>query len=982
MIARKIKIRHNNTSVNNGRPIKVIGMNLAQCNSLNADFDGDETNIYVPQSYEAAAELWYNCSTAALIKSNQSSRLLSCICQDALTAGELATKGVEKYVEIEETDDEGNVAKKRVKKWFPFVPIDREDFYDALTTINQWNGEKDPNKILDRIVKKLDHIKEVYKWKNIDQSIFNGHALVSVLLPDDFEYKHEGTGVEVVRGVMIAGMLSKPSLGISPTSMVHKIEKEYGAEETIDFISNYQFIMNHYVKNRGFSIGIQDFIPKRVEEIKENIIKCFSTAQSIEDTEKDPDIREQKINFALNDATTIGKRISKESTNFDNSLNDMVKAGSKGSSINISQIMANVGQQNVEGKRIPLNCNGRSLPHYPKKFPNTEGLPASQVRKIIVKKYESGGFVSNSYINGLNPQECFFHAEGGREGIIDTGIKSVTGETTIVIMVEGKTKYVQIGEWIDKLLQNNKSEVEHHDEKEMELLNINNSMFIPTTDEKGNTSWGKITAVTRHDPTDNIYKIKTESGRNVTVAESKSLLIWNKDKKIFDQVFTPDVAIGDYVPVTMNLPKPPKILKYIEMSDYLPKNEFLYGTDFHNAVLYMEIDMLSRQKIPSGWWDKNNGTLFTLPYTSKARLQRVIVRSDITNIKREYIYPFSSARKEKAIPDKLQLTNENGIFIGLYLAEGNTDGHYVQITNIDKNIKNFVKTWFKKHNIICQETSKINKIGGLSESIRGTCTVLSKFLDKFCGHGAKNKFIADEIYGAPKSFLRGLLNGYFSGDGRVASNHITVGSSSYKLIEGISMLCSRFGIFGKMTKAIIKKNNVGTQIIQPSYRLTIRSKWAKIFQEEIDFIDTDKSKKIRIMTSSLQHINFPSVNDVVLDKIISIKKMDGNSHKKLYDLTIPSTLNFGLANGLQVVDTAHSGYIQRKLVKKMEDFIKAYNGLIVDSKGNVIQFNTKKGFDPARMILLEDDTSSFININNVVEKLNMDVEFDRYKENY
>lgn len=89
----------------------------------------------------------------------------------------------------------------------------------------------------------------------------------------------------------------------------------------------------------------------------------------------------------------------------------MVFAGSKGSNINISQIMACVGQQNVEGKRIPFGFNKRSLPHFSK----DDFGP------------ESKGFVENSYLLGLTPQEFFFHAMGGREGLIDTAVK--TSET-------------------------------------------------------------------------------------------------------------------------------------------------------------------------------------------------------------------------------------------------------------------------------------------------------------------------------------------------------------------------------------------------------------------------------------------------------------------------------------------------------------------------------------------------------------------------
>src|SRR5271163_2441598 len=89
----------------------------------------------------------------------------------------------------------------------------------------------------------------------------------------------------------------------------------------------------------------------------------------------------------------------------------MVSAGSKGSFINISQMSACVGQQMVEGKRIPFGFKYRTLPHFTK---HDHGP-------------ESRGFVENSYLRGLTPQEFFFHAMGGREGLIDTAVK--TSET-------------------------------------------------------------------------------------------------------------------------------------------------------------------------------------------------------------------------------------------------------------------------------------------------------------------------------------------------------------------------------------------------------------------------------------------------------------------------------------------------------------------------------------------------------------------------
>lgn len=115
----------------------------------------------------------------------------------------------------------------------------------------------------------------------------------------------------------------------------------------------------------------------------------------------------QVLNKARDDAGSSAQKSLAESNN----LKAMVTAGSKGSFINISQMTACVGQQNVEGKRIPFGFVDRTLPHFTKDDYGPE----------------SRGFVENSYLRGLSPQEFFFHAMGGREGLIDTAVK--TSET-------------------------------------------------------------------------------------------------------------------------------------------------------------------------------------------------------------------------------------------------------------------------------------------------------------------------------------------------------------------------------------------------------------------------------------------------------------------------------------------------------------------------------------------------------------------------
>jgi DNA-directed RNA polymerase II subunit RPB1 len=379
----------------------------------------DEMNIYVPQSYQTKCELEHLSSTEALLKSGQSSRLLLCICQDALLGGYLITRG--EYRQI-----------NNKKIFFDKIKIDQDTFNDCLMKIQDWN--------MDYICNKFKHIKKVLEWKKLDTDLYNGHGLVSMLFPDDFEYTFVSTNVKITNGVLISGVLNKQTLSDNIASIVHKLDKEYGAKIAVDFVSNFQFLINHFLVERGFSIGLQDCVfanenyknthHTSQHKIKSELIKYFSEAQGIINTETDEYIREQKINNCLNNATSVGQKISKETLDFNNSLNCMVLSGSKGSYVNIAQITGIIGQQNVDGKRIPKNFGNRTLPHYfsnDEKYLNINDFQKCDENleiKLLEQLFESRGFVTSSYIKGLNPKQLFFHAAGGREGVIDTAIKT------------------------------------------------------------------------------------------------------------------------------------------------------------------------------------------------------------------------------------------------------------------------------------------------------------------------------------------------------------------------------------------------------------------------------------------------------------------------------------------------------------------------------------------------------------------------------
>jgi len=206
--------------------------------------------------------------------------------------------------------------------------------------------------------------------------------------------------------------------------MIHTAWLDQGHRENARFMNQVQQLVNYWVLQHSFSIGVTDAVAdvdtmKQIESTinksKLQVLDLVRQGQRGE-LETQPgrtmiESFEQYVNKVLNTARDHAGKSAQSSLDETNSVKAMVTAGSKGSFINISQIIACVGQQNVEGKRIPYGFKRRTLPHFSK-----DDLGP-----------ESRGFVENSYLRGLSPQEFFFHAMGGREGLIDTACK--TAET-------------------------------------------------------------------------------------------------------------------------------------------------------------------------------------------------------------------------------------------------------------------------------------------------------------------------------------------------------------------------------------------------------------------------------------------------------------------------------------------------------------------------------------------------------------------------
>lgn len=859
-------------------------------------------NMHVPQSVEAATELREIAAVPKQLISPRLSKPLVSVVQDTLVGVNRLTRPTEFFT--------------------------RREYMNLLVHSKRWDGRIPP------------------PAKTEPLPLWSGKQVVSALLPavylamgnkawDETTGKSDPNYVVIQNGTVQQGFLDGD---IFDKALIHILYNDFSPEMTIDFLDSLQAVVAAYLQNSGFSVGLSDLIAdgETLETIAGDLSELKKKIESIQlqvhmgvfdntSGHTNQEEFESKVFQTLDKSIGAAGKTGLRSLASNNRMVNMVKCGSKGADLNIAQMIALLGQQSIEGKRIAYGFQDRTLPHF--------------------KRYDDGadarGFIESSFVKGLNPAEFFFHAMTGREGLIDTAVKSVTGDTPIVILENGVPKTVRIGDWIDAHLAARASDVEYFpEEADLEMLQLNSPTFIPSVAPDGAVTWGSVAAVTRHDPGTQLYRVETLGGRSVIVTASKSLLIWNPDTKLLEQRNTPDVRPGDCMPVTMTLPEPPVLTKSIAVANYLPKTVYLYGTEFHNAQGAVDAAMVDRERIPAGWWEENNGTTFTLPYENKGRFVRTLNRSITTNIKPGFVYPFTSNRDGARIPDMLDLNGDNGVFIGLFLAEGNVDikSGYVGITNNSAEIRAFVHDWFESLRIRTIEESHVNALGGTTTTVRGYSTVLAKLLDEICGHGASNKRVPAEAFAAPTDFIKGLLNGYFSGDGTVGYNSIESGSASKALTEGIVMLLSRLGVFAKMFETQLKSNNVGTENIKPTYRLSVRAQWATLLADSIMFIDIAKEAKRQKLCATALHRNFQSQKDIVLDEITTIELVSPDAYPKMYDLTVPDTFTFGLANGLQVYDTADSGYMQRQLVKTMEDLMTYHDGSVRDAGGLIVQF--------------------------------------------
>ena len=348
-------------------------------------FDGDEMNMHMPQNVLAESELRHLAAIPYQMISPASNAPIIGIYQDSLLGSYRMTRPNITFTPKEAMNllmmyPNVNTAAIREKG-------ERLTSYDVLSQI-------------------MPPVTMVYKTNLFDEG-------------DD--YATSNNVLEIRNGKYIRGQLEKGVLGSTTKGILHRVCNDFGNMACSDFNDNLQNIVTEYMKSSSYSVGISDLIADKVTQSK--IIQVITTQKSEvqelvdkvhlgifeNNTANSSNAEfENTVNNILNKATEQAGKIGRTSLSPNNRFLIIVNSGSKGAPINISQMISCLGQQNVDGKRIPYGFEGRTLPHY-HKFDDSPN---------------ARGFIENSYISGLTAPELFFHAMGGRIGLIDTAVKT------------------------------------------------------------------------------------------------------------------------------------------------------------------------------------------------------------------------------------------------------------------------------------------------------------------------------------------------------------------------------------------------------------------------------------------------------------------------------------------------------------------------------------------------------------------------------
>ncbi|PSC73949.1 DNA-directed RNA polymerase III subunit rpc1-like isoform X2 [Micractinium conductrix] len=383
-------------------PWRTLRFNECVCAPYNADFDGDEMNIHVPQTEEARAEAYHLMGVMNNLCTPKSGEILIAATQDFLTSAYLLTSKDRFLTRPEICQMVAYMTDNKQSVDLPPPAI--------VKPVELWSGKQ----LFSLLIRPNASVKIFANLETTEKIYTSGQHLCPM---DGF--------VCFYNSHLISGRLGKVTLGGGNKSGLFQVlNTDYSPRVAAECMNRLAKLSARFIGDRGFSIGIDDVTPKerllkaKAATLETGYGKCgdFITQHRKGLIDLAPgcdadESLENAVTGVLNNIREAAAKVCMNTLHYHNSPLIMSQCGSKGSPINIAQMVACVGQQSVGGKRAPNGFKDRTLPH----FPRGDRSPAGK------------GFVANSFYSGLTPTEFFFHTMAGREGLVDTAVK--TAET-------------------------------------------------------------------------------------------------------------------------------------------------------------------------------------------------------------------------------------------------------------------------------------------------------------------------------------------------------------------------------------------------------------------------------------------------------------------------------------------------------------------------------------------------------------------------
>ncbi|PSC74762.1 beta and beta-prime subunits of DNA dependent RNA-polymerase [Micractinium conductrix] len=415
------------------RSERTIRFHYANCSTFNADFDGDEINLHLPQDHFGRAEGYNIVHADEQFFVPTDGKPLRGLIQDHIVGGTLMTMRDRFFTQAEYS-----------RLIYECVAQDCSGAWDiwmdqpaVLKPQKLWTGKQVFTAVLMHYTR--------------DQLPFNLYA--DSKTPGDMYGKNNGEGhMHIWRNHLLAGCVDKNSFG--KHGLLHVIYELYGSERTSTITAALSRLFTGFLQRFGFTCGMSDVYlvesaeEERVQVLQQADVRCLEAAADFAglpgpaelvraglSQEAAFEVREDGIRTALSlrfrtNAEQAGVGLDMKSSSAMHPLgSEVVKAclpagqckpfrhnmmalmtvtGAKGSVVNFSQISCLLGQQELEGRRVPRMSSGKTLPCF---APYDAGA-------------RSGGFVGDRFLTGLRPQEYYFHCMAGREGLVDTTVKT------------------------------------------------------------------------------------------------------------------------------------------------------------------------------------------------------------------------------------------------------------------------------------------------------------------------------------------------------------------------------------------------------------------------------------------------------------------------------------------------------------------------------------------------------------------------------